>query len=92
MEYFTNRGLLIRFAFLKDDHGFLIQNGLEKGKSGRSSWGAGFARAVQAGDDDWQRRDGNRWMESRGLLQVKKTDELDGVRHDGGTLPVRLLP
>lgn len=47
---------------------------------------------IQAGDDDWQRRDGNRWMESRGLLQVKMTDELDGVRHDGGTFPVRLLP
>lgn len=31
-------------------------------------------------------------MESRGLLEAKRTDELEGVRRDGGTLPVRLLP
>ena len=36
--------------------------------------------------------DGNQWMDSRGILKVKMTDELEGVRHNGGRIPLRFLP
>lgn len=33
-------------------------------------------------------RDGNQWMDSMGTLEVKMAGELEGVRHDGGRLPL----
>lgn len=36
--------------------------------------------------------DDNQWMDSRGILKVKMTDELEGVRYDGGRILLRILP